>query len=168
MATHLPNPEGFDDFFIGHFHMVESAVAYVTGDRQVAEEIAQDAFIKLLQHWAKVSRYERPDLWVRRVALRDAQRERRRGWRRATVESNALSPAATPTDPRRAEVLDAVAELAPKQRAVVVLFYFEDRPMDEIASILDCSVSTGWSQLHNARKRLGVILKEEVASDVRR
>lgn len=157
--------EGFDDFFVGQFHMVQRSVAYVVGDRCVAEEIAQDAFVKLLQNWAKVSRYERPDLWVRRVALRDAQRERRRGWRRAAIEATASSPTAIAADSQRADVLDAVAVLAPKQRAVVVLFYYEDRPMDEIASILGCSISTGWSQLHNARKRLGELLREEVAGD---
>ncbi len=167
MALHSPDPEGFDEFFIAHFHQVERSVAYVIGDREVAKEITQDSFVKLLQHWEKVSRYERPDLWVRRVALRDAQRERRRGWRRTTVEASTSPSAVTPTDSPRAEVLDAVAELAPKQRAVVVLFYFEDRPMDEIASILGCSVSTGWSQLHNARKRLAGMLREEVGGDVR-
>jgi RNA polymerase sigma-70 factor (ECF subfamily) len=44
------------------------------------------------------------------------------------------------------EVLAAVRRLAPEQRAVVVLFSFEDRPMAEIADILGCSESTGWDR----------------------
>jgi RNA polymerase sigma-70 factor (ECF subfamily) len=64
-------------------------------------------------------------------------------------------------------VLAAVRRLAPKQRAVVVLFYFEDRPMAEIAEIVGCSESTGWSQLHTARRHLAATLSEEVTDDVR-
>ena len=160
--------EAFDALFAAHFHTVVRTVTYVVNDRAVAEEITQDAFVKLLRHWSKVSAYERPDLWVRRVALRDAQRERRRGWKRPEVEASAAPPVsvAGPGD-HRSDVLAAVATLAPKQRAIVVLFYFEDRPMDEIAEIVGCSTSTGWSQLHNARKRLALTLAEEVADDVR-
>jgi DNA-directed RNA polymerase specialized sigma24 family protein len=61
---------------------------------------------------------------------------------------------------------DAKHELPAQQRAVVVLFYFEDRPMEEIAAIAGCSVSTGWVHLHHARKRLGTLLSEEVTNDV--
>ena len=63
------------------------------------------------------------------------------------------------------EVLAAVRRLAPGQRAVVVLFYLEDRPMAEIAEILGIKESTGWSQLHTARKHLAAALDQEV-SDV--
>ena len=49
------------------------------------------------------------------------------------------------------------AALAPA-RSVVVLFYYEDRPMDQIADILGCTTATGWVHLHKARKRLGVLL----------
>ena len=66
-----------------------------------------------------------------------------------------------------AAVRAAVAGLPPKQRAVVVLFYFEDLPMTEIADLVGCSVSTGWSQLHTARRRLAALLSEEVSDDVR-
>jgi len=159
--------DAFDTLFAASFPTVVRAVAFVVGDRRVAEEIAQDAFVQLLRHWAKVSRFERPDLWVRRVALRDAQRERRRTWRRPLVEASAAVPETTAqSGESRLDVLAAVQGLAPKQRVIVVLFYFEDRPMDEIAAIVGCSLSTGWSQLHNARKRLARVLAEEVMDDV--
>jgi len=134
----------------------------------VAEEITQDAFVQLYRNWAKVSRYDRPDLWVRRVAIRQAQRERHRSWRRPALELRAAGPDVVPalTEPRD-DVLAAVRALPCQQRAVVVLFYFEDRPMPEIARIVGCSVSTGWSHLHNARKRLASVLGEEVTEDVR-
>jgi RNA polymerase sigma-70 factor (ECF subfamily) len=70
-----------------------------------------------------------------------------------------------PTEPDD-EVRRAVDTLPPRQREVVVLFYFDDRPMDEIAALLGCSASSGWSQLHTARRKLALLLAEEVDDDV--
>jgi RNA polymerase sigma-70 factor (ECF subfamily) len=108
-------------------------------------------------------------MWVRRVAIRKAQRERQRMWRRGEVERSITPPATVVDSPRDPddEVRAAVQTLPFKQRAVVVLFYLEDRPMDEVAQLLDCSVSSGWSLLHVARKKLALLLSEEVSGDVR-
>lgn len=161
--------EGFDELFAAQFTMVARTVAYIVQDRMRAEEIAQDAFVRLLQHWPKVSRYDRPDLWVRKVAVREAVRDRNRTKRRAVLERANLTLEAEDligVAARHADVMAAVRRLAPKQRAVVVLFYFEDRPMDEIAHILGCTSSTAWSQLQSARKHLATWLSKEVTGDV--
>ena len=146
---------------------VARTVHHIVGDRARAEEVTQDAFLALLRHWRTVAGYERPDLWVRRVAIRAAQRERHRAWRRVELERTTLGDQDVEPPTPAPEVLAAVRRLAPKQRAVVVLFYFEDRPMTEIAEILGCSESTGWSQLHTARRHLAEALAEEVPDDVR-
>ena len=75
-------------------------------------------------------------------------------------------PVAPPDAVVSAEVLAAVRELSPKERAVVVLFYFDDRPVAEIAEILDCSESAAAMRLKRARERLAVALSEEVDSHV--
>ena len=158
---------GFAELFGAEFRRVARTVRHIVYDDRVAEEIAQDAFVQLYRHWSKVSRSDRPDLWVRRVAIRQAQRERHRDWRRPVLELRAVDPTtvATPSEPHD-DVLDAVRTLPGQQRAVVVLFYFEDRPMPEIAEIVGCSVSTGWNHLHRARKRLATLLDEDVTDDV--
>ena len=147
---------------------VVRTVFFLLHDHARAEEIVQDAFVQLLRHWDKVRSYDAPDAWVRRVALRlaarDAKRERRRALllprpRAETVDS----PMDLKVD---AELMAALRALPYKQRAVVVLFYFEDRPMTEIAEIVGCTPSTGWVHLHRARLRLGVLLSEEVPEDV--
>jgi RNA polymerase sigma factor (sigma-70 family) len=160
--------EDFRTMFVASYPSVARTVSLLVGDREVAQEITQEAFIQLLVHWRKVSRFEQPGLWVRRVAIRRAQRERHRIWKRSGIEQSATAvfESATPDEPDD-EVRGAVDELPPKQRAVVVLFYFEDRPMEEIAELLGCSVSTGWSQLHTARRKLALLLSEEVDDDVR-
>ena len=156
----------FDAFFLHEFPRVARTVHHVVGDRARAEELTQDAFLEVLRHWRTVSDYDRPDLWLRRVAIRKAQRERHRGWRRTELERLATPGTVVDAPPTPApEVLAAVRRLAPGQRAVVVLFYLEDRPMAEIAEILGIKESTGWSQLHTARKHLAAALDQEV-SDV--
>jgi RNA polymerase sigma-70 factor (ECF subfamily) len=162
--------DGFEALFATEFPRVARAIHHIVGDRARADEVTQDAFLELLRNWPKVAGYDRPDLWVRRVAIRKAQRERHRAWRRTELERStaavtAADGSAEPPTPAP-EVLAAVRLLPPKQRAVVVLFYFEDRPMAEIAEILGCSESTGWSQLHTARRHLARALTEEVPDDV--
>jgi RNA polymerase sigma-70 factor (ECF subfamily) len=162
------NDEEFRAMFVASYPSVARTVRLLVGDHAVAEEITQEAFMQLLRHWRKVSAYEQPGMWVRRVAIRRAQRERQRMWRRGQLERSAAPPltVAVHQEPDD-EVRAAVDTLPPKQRAVVVLFYFEDRPMDEIADLLGCSTSTGWSQLHTARHKLALLLAEEVDDNVR-
>jgi DNA-directed RNA polymerase specialized sigma24 family protein len=157
----------FEELFASEFPRVARTVHHIVGDRREADEITQDAFLELLRHWSKVAGYDRPDLWVRRIAIRKAQRERHRTWRRRELERSVAGVDGHEPPTPAPEVLAAVRRLAPKQRAAVVLFYFEDRPMAEIAEILGCSESTGWSQLHTARRHLAAALaEEEVADDV--
>lgn len=157
----------FDAVFRAEFPRVARTVHHVVGDRARAEEITQDAFVEMLRFWRKVRRYDRPDLWVRRVAIRKAQRELHRSVRRVELERRTVGLLVEEPPTAAPEVLAAVRRLAPKQRAVVVLFYFEDRPMGEIAQIVGCSESTGWSQLQTARQHLAEALSEEVTDDAR-
>ena len=64
------------------------------------------------------------------------------------------------------DLASAVAALAPMQRAAVVLYYWEDRPVAEIARVLEVSESTVKQHLHRARHRLAGLLGEEVSGDV--
>ena len=73
-------------FFRSQYPMVLRTVFLILGDRGRAEEVTQEAFIQLLTHWRKVSRYERPEAWVRRVAIRLAVRTVRRDRLRTVLE----------------------------------------------------------------------------------
>lgn len=160
---------GSDEFrwlFAVEYPAVVRTVYLVLHDRARAEEIAQDAFVQLLCHWDKVSRYEAPDAWVRRVAIRLAVRDVRRERRMSLLTLRATVETPTYDTVMDVDLLTAIKCLPPQQRSVVVLFYYEDRPMEEIADILGCSTSTGWVHLHRARKRLGALLTEEVGNDV--
>jgi DNA-directed RNA polymerase specialized sigma24 family protein len=146
-------------FFRQEFARVTRTVAFIVHDLERAEDIAQDAFVQLLRHWPKVSAYERPEAWVRRVAIRLAMRHARRDRLWSLIRGDIRLP--LPVGPRDLDVLDAVRRLPGMQRAAVTLFYFEDRSVAEIADLLGCAEPTARVHLHRARKRLAELLGEE-------
>jgi RNA polymerase sigma factor (sigma-70 family) len=152
--------------FVTDYPALVRTLFLIVHDRAAAEDIAQDAYIQLLLHWDKVSTYEQPAAWVRRVAIRLAVRETQRTRLRAKLERFTPAPSHDDSsyDP---DLMAAIRTLSLRQRTIVVLFYFEDRPMDEIADLLACSTSSGWVHLHRARRRLATLLGEEVSDDVR-
>jgi RNA polymerase sigma-70 factor (ECF subfamily) len=155
----------FEWMFRTEYQPVLRTVMLVVRDIGRAEDITQEAFIQLLGHWRKISRYERPDAWVRRVAIRLAVRAARRERLRPLLERGARGPIEEgAADP---DVAYAIAKLSPIQRACVVLYYFEDRPMAEVADIAGVSVTAAKVAVHRARRRLAELIGEEVDEDVR-
>jgi len=149
--------EAFEAFFMAEHGAVLRTVTLILGDRQAAEDVTQEAFYRLLVHWRKVSQYERPGAWLRRVAIRAAMRSRAQSQRsqpdveRAPGEDMA----------GRIDVREALRHLTPAQRSAVVLFYYEDHPVNEVASLMSCSEGTVKTHLHRARERLAPMLGEE-------
>jgi RNA polymerase sigma-70 factor (sigma-E family) len=126
----------------------------LTRDHTRAEEAVQDALVAAYSRWTKICRSQDPEAYVRRSIVNADISRWRRFFRRET-------PTADPTEassgPDHADVQaeqDAVwalcATLPTKQRAAVVLRYYEDLPDAEIAEILACSPATVRSQIHRA------------------
>ena len=152
--------DGYDAFFRACYLPVVRTVFLVVHDRPLAEDVAQEAFYRLLKHWRSVSRYELPEAWVRRVAIRIAVREVQRSAARVVKERReVLDRHDDLPDP---DVARAVRDLSPMQRTAVALYYWEDRPVAEIADLLEVSQATVKQHLHRARQRLAQVLSEEV------
>ncbi len=154
-AAEIPD---YSVFFRREFPHVARTVYLILRDQGRAEEVTQEAFILLLRHWRKVSSYDRPDAWVRRVAIRLAVRTSWRERRRWVLErQTVVTPGSEDSPPG---VVEALRSLSAHQRAAIVLFYYEDCPIDEVAQILDCSQNTVKSHLHRGRSRLRALLGE--------
>lgn len=151
-----PTP-GFDELFVAEFPAVERTVFLIVHDREVAKEVTQEAFLALLRAWRKVSRYDRPGAWVRRVAIRLAMRALKRRDHNSIAERRASEPPG-PVSERDLDVWEAIRALPARQRATVVLFYLEDRPVGEVAELLGCSPQTARVHLYRARQHLGELL----------
>ncbi len=139
----------------------------LTGSRADAEELAQDAFVKLLQHWSKVREYDDPVAWLRQVATRAAiSRARRRqvatlGLRRLSTGATLATPGPSGTVEHSVDIGAALATLPVPQRAVVLLHYVHDLSVVEIASLLGVAAGTVKSRLSRARTALAPLLEDD-------
>jgi RNA polymerase sigma-70 factor (ECF subfamily) len=153
----------YEWFFRAAYPRIRRTVISILRNPESAEDVTQDAFLKLLQHWPKVKSLDQPDAWVRRVAIRLAVRYAKREAGRRSVETdNGPTPAREPD----VDLDRAIAILSPMQRAAVVMYYLDDQQVAEIARVLVVSESTVKQHLYRARSRLAVVLGEEVAEDV--
>lgn len=148
----------YADFFRAEFAQVTRTAYLVLHDRDAAEDVSQDAFTQLHLHWAKISRYDRPDAWVRRVAIRLAIRAVRRHHMLDNLLGR-LEPPRQETAPDL-DLADALLRLPPQQRAAIALHYYEDLPLTEVAVILNCSHATAKVHVFKARRRLAALLGE--------
>jgi RNA polymerase sigma-70 factor (ECF subfamily) len=158
--------ESFLWFFAGEYPRLVRSLSHLVR-REDAEDMSQEAFARLHQRWAKISRYERPDAWVRRVAINLALSHAKREGRRRERETRAerLTSRGPADDMVDTEVLNAIHTLPSRDQALVVLFYFEDRPIGEAAEILQISPGAAKVALHRARARLAELLHDEVRDE---
>jgi RNA polymerase sigma factor (sigma-70 family) len=130
------------------------ALLAYTGDREMASDAAAEAFARSL---AAPDTIRDPAAWVWRVAFRVATTLLR------APKTASHREASYEIDDRAADVMLALKRLPPKQRAVFVLFYLEDRPATEIAELLEMAPATVSVHLHRARRKLRVILGDDDA-----
>lgn len=126
---------------------------FVLGDRDAAKEVVAEAFTRLYVRWGRVSRYDKPGAWLRRVTIRLAVRQHARARTPTTFDTGEEHDLGLSLDVRK-----AVRALAPQQRAAVMLHYFDDLPLADIATLLRCREGTVKAHLHQARAKLGTLL----------
>ena len=151
----------FDDFFIDQYGKVLRTVALIVGDRARAEDATQDAFMQAFRKWRTVRSMARPGAWVLVVAI-NADRRR---WRRTVDRPEFVDDALLATDHAAAvttavAVHEALARLTARQRAAVVLRYFADLPIKDIADALGCAEGTVRATLHQTLTKLQVDLED--------
>jgi RNA polymerase sigma-70 factor (ECF subfamily) len=128
--------------------------------RADAEEFAEDAYVKLLDRWDKISRYDDPDAWVRAVAVRTLVSRLRRQ-QVATRALAKLTGRASEVQGDAVDVAAALARITPTQRAVAVLYYVTDLSIEQIADELQLPRGTVKSRLARARQALAPLLEVE-------
>jgi RNA polymerase sigma factor (sigma-70 family) len=157
-------PETFEDFYLREYVAVVGLAYALSGSRWGAEDLAQEAFLAAHRDWARVSTYDRPEAWVRRVVANLSVS----GFRRRVAEAKAIAriafgqPAAVPDlAARDPEVWAAIRALPRRQAQVVALYYLEDRSIAEVAGILDVTHGTVKRHLHDGRVALARRLAPE-------
>jgi len=139
----------------------------LTGDRHTAEDVVQIALAKTALGWSRVRRKENPEGYVRRAIVNThLNAMRRKPWReqpREFMPDDALARRAEEELDDRDAMWAALAGLPPKQRAVLVLRYYEDLSEAYIADVLGCSRGTVKSQAAKGLLHLREIVAKENA-----
>ena len=161
--TAAPAGDGLEELYRREYRSVVALGYALTGSRQAAEELAQDAFLDAHRAWDRIASYDDPAAWVRRVvANRAVSRVRRRVSEVRAVTRLAgrrEDHAALPE--RDAEFWRHVRDLPRRQAQAVALHYLEDRSVCDIAGVLGISEETVKVHLHRGRKALAEALGEE-------
>jgi RNA polymerase sigma-70 factor (sigma-E family) len=150
--------DGFRDFVVAATPALSRSAYLLTGDHQLAEDLLQSALANTYRHWRRV-RDGNPRAYVRRAMVH----EHTSWWRRGRA-SERLSPDPPPGRDRADDPADrtaarltlaaALARLTPRQRAVIVLRYYDDQTEAETARLLGCTVGTVKRHAHEALARL--------------
>ena len=154
---------GFDGFYRSEYGRIVRLMYGLTGRWPVAEELAQESMLSAHRNWERVRIMDRPDLWLRRVALNRAISARRRLVAEVAalgrVRTASTSETPTPTDET---IWDEIRRLPRRQSAAMVLWAVEGLTHAEIGEALDCSADTARTHIRRARETLRRTLKSEV------
>ncbi|HEX4133156.1 MAG TPA: sigma-70 family RNA polymerase sigma factor [Bryobacteraceae bacterium] len=157
------DPESFRALFEKHKDMVYSVALRYCGNAVVAQDIAQDTFLKLFSAIGSFRGDSSFDAWLYRMVVNSCFDQKRRTRRLAPLLDEVLAALQTPDVSALDEVLrtemsehikSVVESLAPDQRMVVVLRYTQGLSYEEIAEILGCASGTIASRLNRAHKVL--------------
>ena len=138
-----------------HYARLVRSLTVICGNSEEAADAVQEAFVKAHLKWRKISTYDDPVGWIRRVAInkvRDGHRSRVR--RERIVDRLSTLPNVTSEIPEIDEVTDLLATLPKQQRAVAAMFYVEQMSVLEIAVALEISDGAVKFHLHQAREKL--------------
>jgi RNA polymerase sigma-70 factor (ECF subfamily) len=147
------------EFYRVHQPRLVGVISLLTGSRAEAEDIVQEAFVRLVPRWQKVSRYDAPEAWLRLVAVRLAANRHRDGNRLTHLFRRLhADPVPDPADGYAGDLERALAELPMPTRQVIVLHYVCDLSVAQVADTLGIAEGTVKSRLSRARDTLSASL----------
>ncbi|MET9735797.1 SigE family RNA polymerase sigma factor [Streptomyces sp. NPDC006458] len=162
--------EEFRQFVAGRSSaLLRTAVLLSGGDRHAGEDLLQNALVKAAGRWRRI---DEPEAYVRQILYRQQISRWRLKWRRLELtvaeppEKHPVPDGSTAAE-LRLVMREALGRLTARQRAVLVLRYFEDLPEAEVARLLGCSVGTVRSTTHRSLARLRAVAPELAALEDR-
>lgn len=170
--------EAFAYFLDTYGQQIFTLIVRMVSSPEDAEELTQDTFMKAFRHLGSFAGGSSFSTWIYRIAYNtalSALRKRReevlaiddKQWERVS-ETEVDEALDDDSEDRVARLQEALQQLAPEERAIITFFYEEEKNIDEIAHILNQSVSNIKVKLHRIRKKLYLLMnKGEISYDNR-
>ena len=153
----MTEDETFREFVTARWTSLVRRAYLLTGDHGRAEDLVQSTLERMHKNWSRIERKDVPDAYAIRVMTNLAiSNSRRRRFREISMfqSPDVASPDVTGTVGDRDEIWQALRELPPKMRAVLVLRYLDDLSEQEVARILGCGLGTVKSQSSRGLARM--------------
>ncbi len=165
LSDQLVWADDFDATFRAHYSRLVRSLTVASGSSEAAADAVQEAFVKAHLSWRKVSRYDDPVGWIRRVAINKLRDEYRKGTRkRNAVERLAAQPTNDVAEPSIDEITPLLAQLPRQQRLALALYYVEGLSLRQTAEAIGISEGAVKFHLHSGRERLkGIVAKKQNA-----
>jgi RNA polymerase sigma-70 factor (sigma-E family) len=154
--------EGFHEFVRASQQSLMRTAYLLVGDAHLAEDLLQTVLARVATHWGKLSKGGNPEAYARKALVNQTISWRRR--KSVELPGAALPETGHSHDEavvRRLALERALAQLTAKQRAVIVLRFYEDRTEQETARLMGVSLGTVKSQTHYALSKLRALTPEE-------
>ncbi len=153
--------------------MVYTAAYRITRNREDAEEVGQDSFVKAFAHLSGFSGGSRFSTWLFSITYRSAISHLRKRRERTEAldalgkaEPNGWDPRAGEATDRQRALEDALARLPEEDAAIVSFFYLEEMSVEEIVTVTGLTASNVKVKLHRSRKKLMTALQERLKDEV--
>jgi RNA polymerase sigma-70 factor (sigma-E family) len=158
-----PSDEEFTEFVVASWPSLYRTAYLLLGDRELAEDLVQTTLAKTYASWSKVRDVGATRSYARTTLANTASSWfRKRSWRAERPTEMVETGSYDDAHSDRHALTAALAKLAPRQRAVVVLRFYEDLSVAQTAHALHCSEGTVKSQTSDALTRLRGLLGEAV------
>ncbi|HWD37771.1 MAG TPA: sigma-70 family RNA polymerase sigma factor [Fimbriimonas sp.] len=156
----------FSQLYAKYYEKVYAIARGILLDNDEAADAVQEIFTLVYRHLGRFDRRSRFSTWLFRVAVnRSIQEARKNRHKSRNVELNEASGQTAPDEP---EALDpkvhaALEKMAPQDRALLTLFYWDELSLQEIAQSVDCNVNAAKTRLYRARERFRTLYEQEEA-----
>jgi RNA polymerase sigma-70 factor (ECF subfamily) len=159
----------FDAFYAATFPRLTGQLSAFTGDREEAQDVVQEAFVRAWDRRGDFLADEAPEAWIRTVAMRLAVSRWRRARRWLELVRRTPPPGAVPgPDPDHTALVAALRQLPKAQRMVIVLHHLCDVSVEQIASDTGAPVGTVKARLYRGRAALAKHLTVDEADGLGR
>lgn len=162
----------YDAFVRAHLPRLSRYAVMLTGEREHAADLVQDVLVKIYRHWSRISATDRPDRYAVRMVTNQFLSWRRSWSVRHVIPVAELPDRAHPDDlgtsfTVRDDMWRRITALPRRQRAVLVLRYYEQFTDAEIAEVFGCSASTVRGYAHRALATLRVDLTADLLTEAK-
>jgi RNA polymerase sigma factor (sigma-70 family) len=154
----------FERWYRTYHPKLIAALVIVAGSQSAAGDAADEALARALEQWSRVSQMASTEGWVYRVGVNVLRRQRWRHQREAAAAARVHDP--SPARTLAPGVWEAVRALPARQREAIVLRYVLDLGEAETADAMGVAVGTASATLHAARRRLAVLLNDDITIEV--